>query len=172
MAKCPSGCACGRHTSSAVFQAGLRADGTPAWGSYVDHYGYRILTGQQGHPLACRNGELKEHRRVLYEKIGPGTHNCWICGKELGWDQIIPDHLDENRLNNDPDNLAPACRKCNWDRNNPSVVKGAKTRCVNGHNYTPENTRINSKGYRECWSCLRSRYAEKNRRYRSKKIIT
>jgi hypothetical protein len=151
-----------------LFRPGLRPNGEPAQGSYIDRYGYRILTMQQGHPLVCHNGELKEHRKVLYEKIGPGSHHCYRCGKELSWDEIIPDHLDEDRLNNDPENLEPCCRKCNWDRNNPNVVKGAKTSCINGHQYTPENTRINSKGYRECWTCLRSRYAERNRRHRQK----
>ena len=151
-----------------LFKAGYRPDGTLALGSYVDAHGYRVLTGHQDHPLSCHNGEVKEHRKVLYDKIGPGQHSCYLCGREMGWDQIVVDHLDEDKLNNDSANLEPACRKCNWDRQNPNVVKGAKPQCINGHDYTLENTRINSRGYRECWTCLRSRYAEKNRRYRQK----
>lgn len=132
----------------------MRADGTPAVGGYVDAYGYRILTGHQGHPLACRNGELKEHRKVLYAKLGPGPHTCHMCGKGLGWDQLIADHLDGNRLNNEPGNLAPACRKCNWDRQNP-LSSGDPNRCVRGHEFTADNTYNYPDGRRSCRICRR-----------------
>lgn len=81
--------------------------------------GYRILSGQQGHPLAD-GGRLEEHRKVLYDKIGPGPHPChWGCGKTLEWggkSGIQADHLDGDRLNNDPDNLVASCGGCNVKR--------------------------------------------------------
>jgi hypothetical protein len=101
------------------FHRGRFRGGEPAVG-FVIWEGYRILTGQQDHPLAQKDGQLAEHRKVLYDKIGPGPHAChWGCGKRLewgGWDGIHADHLDEDRLNNSPENLVPSCLKCNWDR--------------------------------------------------------
>lgn len=128
--KCQPGCQCKRHSSSGIFQAGHRADGSVALGSYIDAYGYRVLTGQQEHPLAYGNGEVKEHRKVLYDKIGPGQHCCYLCGKVIEWQspdqarRICTDHVDGDRLNNDPLNLEPACVKCNWDRQNPRAPLG------------------------------------------------
>lgn len=86
--------------------------------------GYRYLTGQYDHPLAGQNGIVAEHRKVLYDKIGPGTHEChWHgtrqCGRTaLTWggrgkNAIRADHLDDDILNNSPDNLVPSCCGCN-----------------------------------------------------------
>jgi hypothetical protein len=62
---------------------------------------------------------------VLYDTIGPGEHPCHWCGRIVSWDHkenagestLITDHLDENTLNNGPDNLVPSCWKCNVNRN-------------------------------------------------------
>lgn len=104
--------------------AGKRA-GQAADGSYIRD-GYRVLTGLQGHPLAHRargfrgRGEVLEHRKVLYDAIGPGPHLChWGCGKTLEWGGltgIIVDHLDDNKLNNSAENLVPSCNHCNMYR--------------------------------------------------------
>lgn len=84
--------------------------------------GYRRLTGQWDHPLALPDGTVFEHRKVLYDKIGPGPHRChWRCGRILTWDGgpqlgICADHLDNDKLNNDPENLVPSCRRENIAR--------------------------------------------------------
>lgn len=137
-----------------LFKAGYRSDGTLALGSYVDAHGYRVLTGHQDHPLSCHNGEVKEHRKVLYDKIGPGQHSCYLCGREMEWGQIVVDHLDEDKLNNDPANLEPACRHCNWNRQNP-LRSADPTLCVRGHEFTPENTYTYPDGRRSCRTCRR-----------------
>jgi len=88
-----------------------------------DIQNYRQLV-IHGHPLASANGQVKEHRAVLYAKIGPGKHPCHWCGKEVEWlpgegmkgNVLIADHVDENFLNNDPDNLEPSCSVCNSRR--------------------------------------------------------
>lgn len=77
-----------------------------------------------GHPLAGNSqGVMREHRKVLYDKIGPGDHNCYWCGRVVSWatgqnaiKALIADHLDHNRLNNAPDNLVPSCNDCNGHR--------------------------------------------------------
>jgi hypothetical protein len=91
-------------------------DGEPARG-YTISRGYKNLTMQAGHPLADATGKLGEHRKVLYDKIGPGSHPChWGCGKVLEWGGhtgIQADHVDGNKLNNDKTNLVPSCSSCN-----------------------------------------------------------
>jgi hypothetical protein len=91
-------------------------------GHYVTDQGYRKLTSLHDHPLAQKDGCIFEHIKVLYDKIGPGPHQChWKCGRMLTWQGgtqlgICVDHLDRNRLNNDPDNLVPSCRIENLTR--------------------------------------------------------
>lgn len=79
---------------------------------------------QPNHPLAHKRGIVREHRVILYEKIGDGIHKCHWCGKEIEWqtltniqsDSLVPDHLDGNPQNNDPCNLVPSCNSCNSKR--------------------------------------------------------
>ena len=106
------------HTSEARIKAG-ESRKQSALGSSINPAGYRDLHMQQGHPLARSGGLLGEHRKVLYDKIGPGEHPCYWCGRTLSWgglDGIVVDHIDEDRLNNDPNNLVPSCNPCNIGR--------------------------------------------------------
>lgn len=76
-----------------------------------------------GHPIADRRGNVVEHRKVLYDTIGAGVHPCHWCGRELHWrtrnkhnplpDDLVVDHLDGDKRNNDPVNLVPSCQPCN-----------------------------------------------------------
>lgn len=100
--------------------------------TWTEHYGptrteqivYRAVSGCQGHPLANSGGQIHEHRLVLWEKLGCESLDCahychWNCGKLLVWgghSGIIVDHIDENWLNNDPENLVPSCNFCNTRR--------------------------------------------------------
>jgi hypothetical protein len=94
---------------------GKKPDGSPADGCYMMK-GHRYLTGQWGHPLADRHGQVAEHRKVLYDAIGPGPHPCHWCGTGRDWgglNGINVDHLDNDKLNNDVINLAVSCCGCN-----------------------------------------------------------
>ena len=79
----------------------------------------------KGHPLAPASGRVAVSRLVLYEKIGVGPHTCQWCGTMLTWtfglkaDALIVDHLDWDRLNDDPSNLVPSCISCNARRAAP-----------------------------------------------------
>lgn len=99
--------------------------GRPAKG-FTEENGYRLLTGLYDHPLARRkDGVVAEHRVVLYEEIGPGSHQCHWCTRIVTWggnDGIIADHLDRNHANNDPANLVPSCNVCNFTRHNPGFA--------------------------------------------------
>jgi hypothetical protein len=90
---------------------------TPAVGFYISDDGYRILTTSR-HVLSI-DGCVGEHRVVLYEKIGSGPHSCHWCGVTLRWGGrggINADHVDFDKLNNDPENLVPSCLVCNIQR--------------------------------------------------------
>lgn len=76
------------------------------------------------HPLAPPSGTVAECRLVLYEEIGPGSHQCRWCDKVVTWmpgatnhpDSLVADHLDWDKHNNAPENLVPSCRVCNAHR--------------------------------------------------------
>jgi hypothetical protein len=99
---------------------GLRR--APNGAGWISH-GYRVLSAP-GHPLATQLGRVFEHRKVLFDKIGPGEHPCHWCAKTVSWDRrenagestLIADHLDSDTLHNDPSNLVPSCWKCNVNR--------------------------------------------------------
>ena len=70
------------------------------------------------HPLA-RDGRNRvyEHRVVLYDALGPGPHACFWCDMPLGgWDEIVADHLNEQKDDNRPENLVVSCNSCNRAR--------------------------------------------------------
>lgn len=74
------------------------------------------------HPMAV-NGVVLEHRAVLYDRIGAGHHPCHWCGSSVEWrngsrakGNLVADHLDGQKANNEPDNLVPSCIACNGTR--------------------------------------------------------
>ena len=118
---CQPGCSCGKHTGSQ--------------GSYVSINGYRVLTGVVNHLLCLVDsgisGKVFEHRKALWEKLGCQSlncvHECHWCGASLSWDSIHSDHLNGDKLDNDPENLVPSCMSCNMRRGragNPVAWEG------------------------------------------------
>lgn len=74
------------------------------------------------HPLADKRGRVLEHRRVLFDLIGPGEHPCFHCGRTVEWlttrhtkgsNALVVDHIDNDPTNNRPENLLPSCLACN-----------------------------------------------------------
>ena len=94
----------------------------PSRGFSIEATGYKRLTGMHDHPLSTSGGVVAEHRKVLYDAIGPGPHACYWndqfgCGRaSLDWVSICVDHLDGDTLNNDLENLVVSCRSCNTKR--------------------------------------------------------
>lgn len=90
--------------------------------SYVQTGGY-ICTLAPEHPTAASNGYAYEHRRVLFDAIGPGEHACFWCERVVRWDaergdrsRLVVDHMDGNKKNNALENLKPSCHRCNATR--------------------------------------------------------
>jgi len=67
------------------------------------------------------------------------------------------DHLCRNRACVRPDHLEAVTHWTNVARGiSPHGLNAAKTKCRNGHDFSPENTRVNSKGQRVCITCARA----------------
>lgn len=107
--------------------------------------------GKYGHG-SVHNGERSVGAHVAcYELlIGPVPE-----GKEL-------DHLCRNPSCVNPDHLEPVTHKVNMERGE----RARQTHCVNGHEFTPENTRIKKNGCRTCKACDRDRH---NRTYAARR---
>lgn len=89
-------------------------DKVPAY-RYLSGAGYVILL-DKSHPLSDRDGRVAEHRTVMYGHHGATCPDCYWCGKALTWEDAVVDHLDEDKQNNLPGNLAVACNACNRAR--------------------------------------------------------
>jgi len=57
-----------------------------------------------------------EHRKVMYDMLGPGPQTCFWCGVTLEWPEAVVDHLNEDKQDNRPENLVVACNNCNRAR--------------------------------------------------------
>ena len=104
------------------------------------------LAGRQsaGYGLFYLDGSPKVAHRVAYEiTVGPIPD-----GMQL-------DHLCRVRACVNPGHLEPVSNRENALRGvGPTAVNAAKTSCVRGHGFTPENTRISpSSGKRTCRTC-------------------
>ena len=101
------------------------------WGTgpHKTVHGYAVISVSSDHPLGFAGNQAYEHRVVLYEQIGAGTHHCYWqlpgCAEWVTWEltwpkdgehSLIVDHLDRERKNNDPTNLVPSCSTCNVKR--------------------------------------------------------
>lgn len=72
------------------------------------------------HPLANSNGEVYEHRVVLYKKYGDNIPSCEICGALTNWNSrdTHVDHINEIKSDNSESNLRILCNSCNVKRSN------------------------------------------------------
>jgi hypothetical protein len=72
------------------------------------------------------------------------------------------DHLCRNRPCCNPKHHEPVTQRENLMRGETiTAAAAARTHCINGHEFTPENTRRNALGHRKCRACDR----ERQRRY-------
>lgn len=120
--------------------------------------GYRKVRLTEGHALLPPGGSpiVPEHRLVLFEKIGAGSHPCYRCGTVVEWmpgagavrGAVITDHVNRDRADNSPGNLEPACVDCSlanrsntltdadlWVRHGNTRVRGVLRICptCDGH---------------------------------------
>lgn len=95
-----------------------------------EYLGRYRLVDDPSHPLSDASGRVREHRRVLFEKIGDGIHSCHWCGDLVTWmvgvgavkGALQADHVNGNKLDNRPKNLVPSCHVCNTRRGNRILI--------------------------------------------------
>lgn len=122
------------------------------WTATKDRYGYGRI---------CIQYKYTGAHRVAYELIeGPIPE-----GLDL-------DHLCLNKGCINPAHLEPVTRRENTRRASLSIssINSAKTHCVNGHEFTPDNTLIR-RGARDCRACNRSRAFRNRARARAEKQL-
>jgi hypothetical protein len=97
----------------------------------------------QGYGMFYLGGKQRRAHRVLY---------VWTFG-EPG---LPLDHQCDNRWCVNPEHVHPKTAKENVLRGvGPSAVNARKVECVNGHEFTEENTYVDSRGWRGCRICRR-----------------
>jgi len=113
------------------------------------------LAGGQGYGgIEIRGQQCLAHRVVYELLVGPIPE-----GLEL-------DHLCRNRCCVNPDHLEAVTSKVNVLRGvGISAANAVKTHCVNGHEFTDENTYLH-RGHRHCRKCGREESRTRQRRNR------
>lgn len=114
-----------------------------AWTRHLNRDGY-------GH-IRIGGTKYRAHRAAYMLLVGPIP------------DGLVLDHLCRNRGCVNPEHLEPVTDEVNRMRGNGNDAKARRTgRCVNGHEYTPENTYVRPEG-RQCRACARERQARSGR---------
>lgn len=125
------------------------------WTGFVSTNGY----GQVGF-----RRRMRPAHRVIYELI---------VGVEVA-PHLDLDHLCRNRRCCNPRHLEPVDRQTNVLRGEGlAAINAAKTHCVNGHEFTPENTYLgkgrSGRQTRVCRACGRAATDRYNARKRTRK---
>lgn len=93
--------------------------------------------------------------RVMYEQL--------VAEIPAG---LVLDHLCRNRACVNPWHLEPVSNRVNVLRGvSPAAVNASRGACINGHEFTPENT-LTGGGRRQCRECNRRRCLVASRRRR------
>ena len=83
--------------------------------TYTHSAGYSMVPAA-GHPLAKGNSHHYLHRIVYHSEHGDGPFLCHWCSKQVTWDDLHIDHLDDDKANNELTNLVASCPLCNQKR--------------------------------------------------------
>lgn len=142
------------HASDLPAYIGCRVEVAPSgcwlWTGNQNGRGYGYLYVRGSH--AAGQERRRVSHRVVYEILIGDVPE----GLEL-------DHLCRVRLCCNPSHLEPVTRAENVRRGDaPDAVRrlyAAQTHCVNGHEFTPANTRQRPTGGRACRQCGRDRRA-------------
>jgi hypothetical protein len=148
----------------------------------------RTVTFRDGRHKFCPGTELRQKINRGYRIVGltkASFTKTWcvhrlVCeafhGPKPSPDSVIR-HLNGDRFYNQPQNLTwgtPAENTADMIRHGNAYWSN-RTRCKYGHEFTPENTRmdVSSRGgqLRNCRKCLRSRSRSEKARRRQKRLI-
>lgn len=136
---------------------------------------WRPVPSAPGYEVSSR-GQIRSPRTVLSQFVHPDGHLQLTLGQRHVYahrivaEAFLPNpfnhpivrHLDGDAANNVVENLAWGTHQENAQDtlrhgHHPLASRGE---CVNGHEYTPENTRVDAKSHRRiCRTCDRVRQA-------------
>lgn len=114
------------------------------WIGTVNHHGYGVAS--QGYGKI-----IQAHREVYRLLVGPIPVDLEL------------DHLCRARHCVNPDHLEPVTHAENVRRGEAGIKNSSKTHCVNGHEFTPDNTYRHKNGGRQCRTCQRVANAKSQR---------
>lgn len=106
-----------------------------------------------------------------YGQFFPEARRRWRAHRWL-WTQIVgpipagmeADHMCRNPGCVNPDHIRIVSKAENLAARPSVQAAKAKTHCINGHEFTPENTRTSEKfPSRQCKACNRDRYRKRHR---------
>ena len=109
----------------------------------------------QGSTTRSGSGLRYGKRTVNYKTVSAHkyAYECAFGPVPVG---KVLDHLCRNMLCVNPAHLEPVTQRENLIRGtSPVAINAAKTHCVNGHEFTKENTFIGTRGARGCKTCRR-----------------
>lgn len=118
-----------------------------------------------GHGLFRSGGKTIQAHRFSYERlVGPIP------------DGLVIDHLCRNPPCVNPAHLEPVTQRVNVQRGDAAKVQRgrgeARTHCLNGHEWTEENTYRPPSGGRMCRSCMRTNDRKSKARKRAKRLAS
>lgn len=106
------------------------------------------------------NRSMTAHRWVYENEVGPIPEGMVIdhkCHTEALAKGLCDGGECIHRRCVNPRHLSPENRGVNSNFGNGPAAKNArKTHCKNGHEFTPENTRMTTRGFRVCRACERA----------------
>lgn len=83
----------------------------------VEHSNGYLLNYAPDHPLSRGDHpRVYQHRVVYYERHGAGPFDCHWCQRQVTWETMHVDHVDDDKQNNDISNLVASCPACNQAR--------------------------------------------------------
>lgn len=135
---------------------------------YVDKDGPVPAHAPQLGPCWIWTGCLKDGYGQFPHGNGSKAHRfaCELAGKALP-ENLEPDHLCRVRACVRPEHLEPVTHRVNTLRgSSPAANNARKTHCVHGHEFTPENMKIEHYGgrsHRKCRACSSIREKSRDR---------
>lgn len=102
-------------------------------------------------------GRFLVHRLVMLAFVGPCPDGLEVCHND---GDPTNNHIENLRYDTRHANIMDAVRAGTW-----RTERHRRTRCLNGHEFTPENTYVRPDG-RRCRECQRERVRQYKRRLR------